>query len=41
MKKPIKKFKDFNLSKYFEIQDFNTKIEVNSPTYGKINYFRQ
>lgn len=32
----IKRFKDFNkVIKYFELGDFETTIEVDSPTYGK------
>lgn len=31
----IRKFKEFNILKYFKIEDFETKIEVESPTYGK------
>lgn len=31
----IRKFKEFDILKYFEIEDFETKIEVQSPTYGK------
>jgi hypothetical protein len=31
----IKKFKDFDILKYFKIGDFETKIEIESPTYGK------
>jgi hypothetical protein len=36
MANKVKKFKDFsNVKKYFEIGDFESTIEVNSPTYGK------
>lgn len=31
----IKNFKYFDVLKYFKIEDFETKIEVESPTYGK------
>lgn len=31
----IRKFKEFDILKYFKIEDFETKIEVESPTYGK------
>lgn len=35
MNKKIKKFKDFSeVKKYFNIEDFETTIEVESPTYG-------